>query len=201
MLLLDEEKLELVHKTMADYDPLFGFFKADKKPYGDVEYADPGYQDDKKKRYPINTETHIRAAWSYINQEKNQSQYTASQVASIKRKIIAAWKDKIDSDGPPSAAKSDYGGPDPVMGAMSDAGQEMTMGTNCTIMQMEFDVRDGNIQPTGLRVQNWDIDPNGEELEGSPDEEREQNHFAAVMQAIQHWLCAGEAEEVTPANE
>lgn len=77
----------------------------DKKPYGDVEYADPGYQEDKKKRYPIDTEAHIRAAWNYINKEKNQDQYTASQVASIKRRIIAAWKKKIDKDGPPSAGE------------------------------------------------------------------------------------------------
>jgi Caudovirus prohead serine protease len=73
------------------------------KPYGDVDYADPGYQEDKKKRYPIDTEAHIRAAWNYINKDKNQAQYSSAQVASIKRKIIAAWKKKIDKDGPPSA--------------------------------------------------------------------------------------------------
>lgn len=88
-------------------DPEALLEKADdaKKPYGDVQYADPGYQDDKKKRYPIDTEAHIRAAWNYINKEKNQAQYSASQVASIKRKIIAAWKSKIDKDGPPSASE------------------------------------------------------------------------------------------------
>src|SRR5215831_8093109 len=40
------------------------------KPYGDVKYADPGYQSDGKKRYPIDTEKHIRAAWNYINKPK-----------------------------------------------------------------------------------------------------------------------------------
>ena len=75
----------------------------DKKPYGDVEYADPGYQKDKRKRYPLDTEDHIRAAWSYINMPKNQEPYTSEQVASIKAKIVAAWKKKIDSAGPPSA--------------------------------------------------------------------------------------------------
>jgi len=74
-----------------------------KKPYGDVEYADPGYQEDGKKRYPIDTEDHIRAAWNYINQEKNAGQYSADEVTKIKAKIVAAWKDKIDKDGPPSA--------------------------------------------------------------------------------------------------
>jgi hypothetical protein len=73
------------------------------KPYGDVKYADPGYQEDGKKRYPIDTEEHIRAAWNYINKEKNASKYTADQVKKIKAKIVAAWKEKIDKDGPPSA--------------------------------------------------------------------------------------------------
>jgi hypothetical protein len=76
---------------------------AGKEPYGDVHYADPGYQADKKKRYPINTPEHIRAAWNYIHKPHNASKYTPAQVASIKRKIISAWKSKIDEKGPPSA--------------------------------------------------------------------------------------------------
>jgi hypothetical protein len=72
-------------------------------PYGDVEYADPGYQNDRKKRYPIDTEKHIRAAWSYINKPRNAGKYSTDELKSIKNKIIAAWKDKIDPAGPPSA--------------------------------------------------------------------------------------------------
>ena len=49
-------------------------------PYGDVEYADPGHQGDKKKRYPVDTEEHIRAAWSYINQAKNAKEYSPEQL-------------------------------------------------------------------------------------------------------------------------
>ncbi len=66
--------------------------------YGDVEFAD-----EKNKKYPIDTEEHIRAAWNYINKRKNQAPYSAAEVAAIKRKIIAAWKKKIDKDGPPGA--------------------------------------------------------------------------------------------------
>jgi hypothetical protein len=77
--------------------------KAGKKPYGDVTYADPGYQDDKVKRYPVDTEKHIRAAWSYINKPANQKAYSADQVSKIKAKIVAAWKAKIDKEGPPAA--------------------------------------------------------------------------------------------------
>jgi hypothetical protein len=62
------------------------------KPYGDVAYADPGYQKDKKKRYPINTASHVRAAWSYINQSDNANLYTAAQLARIKTRIKSAAK-------------------------------------------------------------------------------------------------------------
>lgn len=71
-----------------------------KKPYGDVAYADA-----KNSKYPIDTEEHIRAAWSYINMPKNQADYTAAEVKAIKGKIVSAWKDKIDAKGPPSAVK------------------------------------------------------------------------------------------------
>jgi hypothetical protein len=64
---------------------------AAEEPYGDVKYADPGYRDD-KKRYPIDTPDHIRAAWSYINVAKNQTEYTDEQVAQIKGRIKAAAK-------------------------------------------------------------------------------------------------------------
>jgi uncharacterized protein len=62
-----------------------------KKPYGDVTYADPGYRDN-RKRYPIDTEAHARAAWSYINQAGNASEYTADQLKAIKGRIRAALK-------------------------------------------------------------------------------------------------------------
>src|SRR5688572_21408504 len=63
-----------------------------KKPYGDVTYADPGYQEDGKKRYPLDSEEHCRAAWSYINMPENAGKYTSSQLAAIKSKIKSALK-------------------------------------------------------------------------------------------------------------
>lgn len=63
-----------------------------KKPYGDVEYADPGYQSDKQKRYPIDTEEHARAAWSYINQAGNAAKYSSEDLAKVKARIRAACK-------------------------------------------------------------------------------------------------------------
>jgi RNA polymerase subunit RPABC4/transcription elongation factor Spt4 len=68
------------------------FEKDTSKPYGDVTYADPGYQKDKKKRYPINTSAHVRAAWSYINQADNAELYTAAQLARVKSRIKSAAK-------------------------------------------------------------------------------------------------------------
>lgn len=70
------------------------------KKYGDVKFADA-----KNKKYPIDTAAHIRAAWSYINKEKNAAEYSAKDLATIKSAIVAAWKDKIEKDGPPSAVK------------------------------------------------------------------------------------------------
>jgi hypothetical protein len=76
-----------------------------KPPYGNVDYADPGYQKDQKKRYPLDTVEHIRSAWSYINHPKNAGLYSAADLAKVKDKIVAAWKKKIDPKGPPSAQK------------------------------------------------------------------------------------------------
>lgn len=62
------------------------------KPYGDVSYADPGYQADKKKRYPLDSEAHCRAAWSYISMPKNAGKYTPAQLRRIKTRIKSAGK-------------------------------------------------------------------------------------------------------------
>jgi HK97 family phage prohead protease len=63
-----------------------------KKPYGDVTYADPGYQSDGKARYPLSSEEKCRAAWSYVNMPKNAAMYTSEQLAAIKGRIKAAAK-------------------------------------------------------------------------------------------------------------
>jgi len=77
--------------------------KADNKSYREVEHADPGYQEDGEKRYPIDTEEHIRAAWNYIHQKRNAVKYSPDELMAIKRRIIEAWREKIDENGPPEA--------------------------------------------------------------------------------------------------
>jgi len=73
-------------------------------PHGKVDYADPGYRPDARQRYPIDTERHIRAAWAFIHLPDNARRYTAGQLERIKARIIAAWRAKIDRDGPPAVA-------------------------------------------------------------------------------------------------
>ena len=77
---------EAVENAVAD------ILEDGKAPYGNVTYADPGYKADKKKRYPIESAGHVRAAWSYINMPKNHEGYTPAQVSSIKSKVKRAAK-------------------------------------------------------------------------------------------------------------
>jgi hypothetical protein len=67
-------------------------------------FADPGYQSDRKKRFPLDSEAHIRAAWAHIHHPGNAARYSTEQVNEIRARIVAAWKAKIDRHGPPSAS-------------------------------------------------------------------------------------------------
>ncbi len=91
----DAEALLEKIKRRKNVDPKEGEHK-----YGDVEYAD-----EKNKKYPIDTASHIHAAWNYIHMPRNAAKYSPEDVATIKRKIVAAWKAKVDSKGPPEAEK------------------------------------------------------------------------------------------------
>ncbi len=70
--------------------------KEGERKYGDVEFADPV-----NNKYPIDTAEHVRAAWSYINQEANAAKYDADEVKTIKERIKRAAKRhgvEIDDD-------------------------------------------------------------------------------------------------------
>ena len=61
-----------------------------------MEFADPV-----NKKYPIDTDAHIRAAWSYVNHKDNAAKYNAEDVKKIKARIKAAAKKhgvEIESD-------------------------------------------------------------------------------------------------------
>jgi HK97 family phage prohead protease len=72
-------------------------------PHGRLDYADPGYQTDGRPRYPLDSERHIRAAWAYIHQSANAARYSAAQLEHLKQRILAAWRTKIDAQGPAAA--------------------------------------------------------------------------------------------------
>jgi hypothetical protein len=63
-----------------------------KLPYGDTAYADPGYQSDKQKRYPIDTKAHVKAALAYLAQKGNAAKYSAPQLKRVMGRIRAAAK-------------------------------------------------------------------------------------------------------------
>lgn len=99
---------------------------ATEKPYGDVDYADPGYQGDNKKRYPLDSEEHCRAAWSYINMPDNAAKYNPEQLAHIKKKVRAALKRygvevEASAEPPPEPQTTDPQAPDPSGASPSPA--------------------------------------------------------------------------------
>ena len=57
-----------------------------------TNYADPGYQADKLKRYPVDTPAHVRSALSYIGQKDNAAKYSSGDLAKVKAAIYRAAK-------------------------------------------------------------------------------------------------------------
>jgi len=98
----------------------------------DADYADPGYQPDGRKRYPLDGEAHIRAAWAFIHMPANAARYTAARLGEIKSRIVAAWKDKIDPAGPPAAKSAAPGDSDQAaLDHLHDCLKELTGGACC----------------------------------------------------------------------
>lgn len=79
------------------------------KTHNIIHFADPGFQPDGKKRYPIDTEQEIRTTWTHIIKTRNAKKYTDDQLNRIKTAIIAAWKEKIDKAGPSTAEGNETG--------------------------------------------------------------------------------------------
>jgi hypothetical protein len=57
------------------------------REYGDVQFADPT-----NHKYPIDSEEHVRAAWSYINHKDNAAKYDKDEVKAIRDRIKRAAK-------------------------------------------------------------------------------------------------------------
>jgi hypothetical protein len=45
------------------------------------------YADEANFKYPLDTEEHVRAAWSYIHQERNRKNYSADELTTMENKI------------------------------------------------------------------------------------------------------------------
>jgi hypothetical protein len=92
------------------------FAPAPKEPYGDVEYADPGYREG-RKRYPLDTEARVRAAISYLSMPKNYGEYSEDQLESMWAKIRKAAK-KYDIEMADDTGKMSMGVEDQDQGAL-----------------------------------------------------------------------------------
>ena len=119
------------------------------KPYGNVTYADPH-----NGKYPIDTEEHVRAAWSYINVAKNAAEYSADELAAIKQRIReAAEKFGIKIDGKSLAEvaadalveiftkAAAPGGDAALVQAIHDASSHL--GAACPVMEPDVDPGSG----------------------------------------------------------
>ncbi len=59
---------------------------------GERKYGDVTFADEVNNKYPIDTEEHVRAAWSYINHKDNAAKYDRDEVQAIKGRIKRAAK-------------------------------------------------------------------------------------------------------------
>lgn len=60
------------------------------KPYGEVTYADPGFQSDGVSRYPIDTEAHALQAWEHLTNVNMAVDYSAEDLAQVRGAVVAA---------------------------------------------------------------------------------------------------------------
>ncbi|RSD26353.1 hypothetical protein EIY87_00380 [Amycolatopsis eburnea] len=59
-------------------------------PAGAVEYADPGWQPDRRARYPLGTDGQVRESWAHL--AAHETPYDARQLQQLRGKIRAAAK-------------------------------------------------------------------------------------------------------------
>lgn len=155
---------------------------ASKSPYGNVAYADPGYRKDGKKRYPIDTEEHARAAWSYINQKRNAAAYTAEQLSRMKARIKRAAKK--------------FG---VTIGADSTAGGDMDLTALAESLGLAADASEEDVLEAAGKVAAENADLKAK-LEKAPDDEKVKTLVAeAVKEATEELRTAKRDETIKAA--
>lgn len=55
-------------------------------------YADPGYQADKEKRYPLDTKARAKRAWARVHESEVARGYTAAQLKRIRQRVAKALR-------------------------------------------------------------------------------------------------------------
>lgn len=55
-------------------------------------YADPGYQPDKTKRYPLDTKARAKTAWARVHESEVARGYTAAQLKRIRQRVAKALR-------------------------------------------------------------------------------------------------------------
>ncbi|MFI5831082.1 DUF6582 domain-containing protein [Streptomyces sp. NPDC051578] len=55
-------------------------------------YADPGYQADKEKRYPLDTKARAKTAWARVHESEVARGYTAAQLKRIRQRVAKALR-------------------------------------------------------------------------------------------------------------
>jgi hypothetical protein len=118
---------------------------------GASDYADPGYQKDKKKRYPTDTKAHALAAWTFINKPANADAYTGAQLKRIKGKIKAALK-KFGVDTKESAFLLGPALTESTYLALIAEAAPVTVEEASASLSL-------NNGPTSVNVSTWGVDP------------------------------------------
>lgn len=128
--------------------------EATKTPYGDVDYADPGYLADRKKRYPLNNQRRAKAAWSYINQADNARQYTAAQLKRVKGRIKKALRQfgvTVTAETAPLVPLAEDATYEAVAECYGDAGAGFSISARNGPISVNISAYDG-IEPAELDV-------------------------------------------------
>lgn len=60
------------------------------KPYGEVAYADPGYQSDGISRYPIDTNSHAMSSALHMQDKNQAAKYETAELSAMRERIHAA---------------------------------------------------------------------------------------------------------------
>ncbi|MFK0222229.1 DUF6582 domain-containing protein [Streptomyces vinaceus] len=55
-------------------------------------YADPGYQADKEKRFPLDTKAQAKTAWRRVHESETARRYTSAQIKRIRERTVKALR-------------------------------------------------------------------------------------------------------------